>query len=54
MGSDKPETINYRTFKPEPMACSAPHLRPVTDWNASAAVQAHEASRVICDNAAWK
>jgi len=32
----KPETINYRTFKPERDGLSAPDLGPRHDWNVSA------------------
>jgi len=46
----KPETINYRTFKPER---ERPVLRrifgPTKDYESPAAVQAHEVRRVVCD-----
>jgi DNA-directed RNA polymerase subunit beta' len=43
----KPETINYRTFKPERDGLFCARIfGPVTDWECSLRqVQAHEASR---------
>jgi len=52
----KPETINYRSFKPERDGCSASaFFGPVKDWECHCASTKRIRYRgVICDAAAWK